>query len=129
MSNTSGRHIGEKESFRGACLLETQMDGWIDEQAEPGTKEEERPYRKHTYVRPSLPMMTTCSLPVPSHHVQILNLYDTIIREQLQACQGSAQQRLRVEMRGEKMESAKRIIRPQWGLDQHDAVPSLASPH
>jgi hypothetical protein len=66
-------------------------DGWIDGQAEPGIREEERPYRKHTYVRPSLPMMATCSLPVPSHHVQILNLYDTIIREQLQACQGSAQ--------------------------------------
>jgi hypothetical protein len=27
------------------------------------------------------------------------------------------------------MESALRDIRPQWGLDQHDAAPSLASPH
>jgi hypothetical protein len=90
------KHIWQayrREGELSRSLSGGNADGWTDGQAEPGIREEERPYREHAYVPPSLPMMATCSLPVPSHHVQILNLYDTIIREQLQACQGSVQKR------------------------------------
>src|SRR5215472_17829869 len=35
----------------------------------------------------------------------------------------------RTAMRGERMESAERLIRPQWRLDEQNAAPSLAPPY